>query len=105
MRCPSCSSRFEKRDLSSQGFVAVEYCPACHGCWLDVPALEGTLHGVWTDLDAMGVTVAETFSDVSCPHCAARMVTVNPQGDAAEVASYVVVANVLLNLDETVTKE
>lgn len=79
MQCPSCSANLQKRDLSAQGFLMVDYCPSCHGCWLDIAALEGTASGVWTDLDHLGVTVAETFSDFNCPHCAARLVSVNPE--------------------------
>lgn len=79
MNCPSCNRTLETSDLSAHGFVKVDFCPSCRGCWLDMAALEGTLSGVWTDLDEMGVTVAEVFSDYICPHCTARLVSVNPQ--------------------------
>ena len=79
MQCPSCSATLLVRDLSQQGFMKVHHCPLCRGCWLDLATLESALAGVWTDLEQMKVTVAETFSDYLCPHCAARLVNVNPQ--------------------------
>lgn len=79
MHCPSCNTTLQSSDLSQHGFVAVDYCPSCRGCWLDVAALEGTHSGVWTHLDEMGVTVADAFSDYNCPHCAARLVSVTPE--------------------------
>lgn len=79
MQCPTCQTTLEARDLSSQGFVKIDHCPSCRGCWLDVAALHDALPGVWSDVEEIEVTSAEVFSDMLCPHCAARLLTVNPE--------------------------
>lgn len=79
MKCPLCNNTLQRRDLTQEGFVTVDHCPSCRGCWLEKPELERAHSGVWTNLEDMGVTVAETFSDYLCPQCAARLISVNPE--------------------------
>lgn len=40
MRCPKCGHALT---TERHGFVAVEFCPECHGVWLDTTALEAIL--------------------------------------------------------------
>jgi len=78
MKCPSCATMLERRDLSEQGFITVGRCPSCRGCWLDKAELDSAHEGVWENFEQIGVTASETLSGYLCPHCAARMMGVNP---------------------------
>lgn len=79
MKCPNCGAEaLDRRTLGERDALAVAACPTCRGCWIDRAALDRIEHGVWSEVEQLHFTTAETLSGLVCPHCAARLATVNP---------------------------
>lgn len=86
MKCPDCAAtELVREHLGEREAIDVDRCPHCHGCWLDAKALERMEAGVWSSVDALDLSVAEPLSARTCPRCAARLATVNPD-DHRELA-------------------
>lgn len=81
MECPACSKAMVRADHSHNGLVTLDRCAKCRGLWVELPALETIEAGVWSDLDALQVTTVEALSDLPCPQCGTRLVTVAPEDE------------------------
>ncbi len=73
MQCPTCAEALIHRDHKHNGFIGIDQCDKCHGCWLDHSELEHLEAGVWADVDALGVDLADALGDTQCPRCEAQM--------------------------------
>jgi len=79
MKCPLCRDKeLVHLDIGARDLVAVMRCPACRGCWVDEVELEKMEAGVWSSVEDMRLSSVEALSELICPRCAARLVTVSP---------------------------
>jgi Zn-finger nucleic acid-binding protein len=79
MQCPSCVTELVRQDHTHNGFVRLDLCEKCHGCWIDHAELETMEAGVWADLDELGLNVADALSELACPRCRIQMTAVTPE--------------------------
>lgn len=75
MKCPKCEASFEKVSFEN---IEVERCVECHGLWFDMLEREDLEKIKGSEsIDIGDAEVGEKYSqvrDISCPHCAQKMI-------------------------------
>jgi Zn-finger nucleic acid-binding protein len=86
VECPSCGAgELRRHSFGERERLGVAACEACRGCWVEHADLERLEPGVWSHVDDLRFSTAEALSGLLCPHCGARLATVNPD-DHRELA-------------------
>ncbi len=78
MQCPRCNLTLQ-RDMEGYGFIVLDVCPRCEGCWFDKGELDRLDESVWANVGEIEFRrMGGDLECLACPKCRVGMVSLSP---------------------------